>query len=192
MPGPYSTNTTADELVSDYASIIKGKVILTTGVSPGSLGAYFVQSIAKAQPAHLILATRNVDKLCQTAADITAANPGAKVRTLTLDLGSQESVRSAAAEVNAWDDIPAIDLLVNNAGIMAVDYKPSPEGIESQFATNHLGHFLFTNLIMKKIVASKEPRIVSVSSDGHRFGSVRFSDYNFDVRTKSAPSVPRS
>lgn len=181
MPGPYSTNTTTDELVSDYASIIKDKVILTTGVSPGGLGAFFVQSIAKAQPAHLILATRNAEKLAQTAADITAAHPNVKVRTLNLDLGSQESVRAAAAQVNAWDDIPAIDVLVNNAGIMAVEYTLSPEGIESQFATNHLGHFLFANLIMKKIVAANEPRIVSVSSDGHRLSPVRLSDYNFDV-----------
>ncbi|EEQ28765.1 hypothetical protein McanMca71_001163 [Microsporum canis] len=180
MPAPYNTNTTAGELVSDYAHLIKGKVILTTGVSSNSLGAVFVQSVAAANPSCLILAARNVGKLTQTAAEITAAHPTVKVRTLQVDLASLQSVRAAATEINAWDDLQAIDVLVNNAGIMAVDYRLSPDGFESQFATNHLGPFFFTNLIMKKIVAAKEPRIVVVSSEGHRLNPVRFHDYNFD------------
>ncbi|KKK13018.1 hypothetical protein P175DRAFT_0492380 [Aspergillus ochraceoroseus IBT 24754] len=181
MPAPYTTHTTTDELVSDYAPLIKGKVILTTGVSSGSLGGFFVQAIAKAKPAWLILAARNADKLAQMAAEITAAQPEIQVRTLQVDLGSLKSVREAAAQVNSsWDDIPVIDVLVNNAGIMAVDYQLSPDGFESHLATNHLGPFLFTNLIMKKIVAAREPRIVVVSSDGHRLNPFRFHDYNFD------------
>ncbi|EAL85138.1 short-chain dehydrogenase, putative [Aspergillus fumigatus Af293] len=181
MPAPYSTRTTTDELVADYAPLIKGKVILTTGVSSGSLGGFFVQSIAKAKPEWLILAARNADKLAQMAAEIAKAQPDVKVRTLKVDLGSLESVRDAAAHVNSWDDVPVIDVLVNNAGIMAVDYQLSPDGFESHLATNHLGPFLFTNLIMKKIVAAKEPRIVVVSSDGHRLNPFRFDDYNFDT-----------
>ncbi|KAF5856602.1 hypothetical protein ETB97_007102 [Aspergillus alliaceus] len=181
MPAPYTTHTTTDELVSDYAPLIKDKVILTTGVSSGSLGGFFVQAIAKAKPAWLILAARNADKLAQMAADITTAQHEIQVRTLQVDLGSLKSVQEAAAQVNnSWDDIPVIDVLVNNAGIMAVDYQLSPEGFESHLATNHLGPFLFTNLIMKKIVAAKEPRIVMVSSDGHRLNPFRFHDYNFD------------
>jgi NAD(P)-dependent dehydrogenase (short-subunit alcohol dehydrogenase family) len=193
MPAPYSTHTTTDELVTDYAPLIKGKVILTTGVSSGSLGGFFVQSIAKAKPEWLILAARNADKLAQMAAEITKAQPEVKVRTLQVDLGSLKSVRDAAAQVNSWDDIPVIDVLVNNAGIMAVDYKLSPDGFESHLATNHLGPFLFTNLIIKKIVAAKEPRIVVVSSDGHRLNPFRFDDYNFDVgRSMTARYPPRT
>lgn len=180
MPSPYNTNTTTSELVSDYAALIKDKVVLTTGVSPGSLGGFFVQSIAKAQPAWLILAARNTEKLAQLAAELTASHPAVQVRTLQIDLGSLKSVRSAANQVNSWDDIPVIDVVVNNAGIMAVPYKLSPDGFESQFATNHLGPYLFTNLIMKKVVAAKEPRIVNISSDGHRLNPIRFNDYNFD------------
>ncbi|KAJ5816973.1 hypothetical protein N7447_009206 [Penicillium robsamsonii] len=181
MPTPYTTHTTTDELISDYAALIKDKVILTTGVSSGSLGGFFVQSIAKAKPAWLILAARNADKLAKMAAEITTAQPEIQVRTLQVDLGSLKSVQEAAAQVNSsWDDIPVIDVLVNNAGIMAVDYQLSPEGFESHLATNHLGPFLFTNLIIKKIVAAKEPRIVVVSSDGHRLNPFRFYDYNFD------------
>lgn len=183
MPGPYNTQSTTDELVTDYRSLIKDKVILTTGVSAGSLGGTFVQSIAKSQPAWLILAARNPDKLSKTASEVAAANPDVKIRPLQLDLESLQGVRDAATKVTSWEDIPAIDVLVNNAGIMGVDYKLSPEGFESQLATNHLGPFLFTNLIMQKIVKAKEPRIVVVSSDGHRLNPFRFHDYNFDVHT---------
>ncbi|KAJ5450900.1 hypothetical protein N7491_000082, partial [Penicillium cf. griseofulvum] len=157
-------------------------VILTTGVRSGSLGGFFVQSIAKAKPAWLILAARNADKLAKMAAEITTAQPEIQVRTLQVDLGSLKSVQEAAAQVNNfWDDIPVIDVLVNNAGIMAVDYQLSPEGFESHLAMNHLGPFLFTNLIIKKIVAIKEPIIVVVSSDSHQLNPFRFYDYNFDV-----------
>lgn len=181
MPAPYNTHTTATELVTDYVPLIKGKVVLTTGVSPNSLGGYYMQSIAKASPACLILAGRTAAKIEQCAKDIALENPNVKIRTLQVNLGSYKSVRDAATQVNNWDDIPTIDVLVNNAGIMAVEYQLSEDGVESQFATNHLGPFLFTNLIMNKIVQSHSPRIVMVSSDGHRLGPIRFDDYNFDV-----------
>ena len=193
MPAPYNTHTTTDELVADYDSLINGKVILITGVSQGSLGGFFVESIAKAKPSRLILAGRNAEKLSQIEAAITAAQPGIKVSILQVDLGSLESVRNAAAQVNSWNDIPAIDVLVNNAGIMGVDYKLSPDGFESHLATNHLGPFLFTNLIMKKVLAAAEPRVVVVSSDGHRLSPIRFNDYNFDVsRSAWAKELPLS
>lgn len=181
MPHSYDTNTTADELIHDYADIIRGKVILVTGVSPGSLGACFIQSLANAKPSHIILAGRNTTKIKQTADEITSSNPDVQVRTLEIDLGSLSSVREAAAQVTAWNDIPAIDVLVNNAGVMALDYQLSADGFEYQLAANHLGPWLFTNLIINKILASKTPRIVIVSSDGHRLSPIRFDDYDFDV-----------
>lgn len=177
---PYNADTTATKLVNDYASLIKDKVVLTTGVSPNSLGGFFVQAIAKAKPSYLILAARNPSKAQQTSQEIIAAEPEAKIRTLQLDLGSFKSVREAAEKVKSWNDIPIIDVLVNNAGIMAPDYQISEDGFESQLATNHLGPFLFTNLIMSKVLASQNPRVVMVSSDGHRLNPIRFDDYNFD------------
>jgi len=185
MPAPYNTNTTTTELVTDYTSLIKGKVILTTGVTPGSLGGTFVQSIARANPACLILAGRNLAKLHQCGRDLKAENPNLKIITVQINLGSLTSVRNAAEYVNTNKDIPAIDVLVNNAGIMAVDYALSEDGIESQFATNHLGPFLLTNLIMGKILKSESPRVVMVTSDGHRLSPIRFDDYNFDVSVSS-------
>ncbi|KAF2497542.1 putative short-chain dehydrogenase [Lophium mytilinum] len=180
MSPPYGAETTGEELVQAFASQIKGKVILTTGVSPGGLGAFFVEVIAKAQPDLLILAGRDTTKVQKTADTITAAHKDVKVRVLKLDLASLKQIREAAATVNSWTDVPHIDVLMNNAGIMACDYGKSEEGFEKQFATNHLGPFLFTNLIIEKVIAASRPRVVMVSSDGHRLGAIRFDDYNFD------------
>jgi NAD(P)-dependent dehydrogenase (short-subunit alcohol dehydrogenase family) len=98
---------------------------------------------------------------------------------LQLDLSSLRIVRDAAAAVNSWDDVPKIDILINNAALMGWSFELSEDGIEKQFATNHIGAFLFTNLILPKIVAAKG-RIVNVSSAGHRFSPVRFEDWNFN------------
>lgn len=182
---PYDTNTTATELVVDYAPFIERKTILVTGVSPGSLGGFYVQSIAKAKPTCLVLAGRSANKLEQCAKEILVETPGIKIKTLEIDLSSLNSVRKAADQVNSWDDVPPIDVLVNNAGIMAVEYQLSVDGFESHFATNYLGPFLFTNLIMGKILKSASPRVVIVTSDGHRMSPIRFHDYNFDVRYAS-------
>ncbi|EHK45986.1 hypothetical protein TRIATDRAFT_264467 [Trichoderma atroviride IMI 206040] len=175
----YNTNTTGDDLLKDLSGEIQGKVIVTTGVTLGSLGGTFVQTIAKAQPAVLILAGRNLDKAQATADAIKTAHPNIDVRKVQLDLGSFAAVREAAATINSWTDMPHIDVLVNNAGIMGTDFKLTVDGYEEQFASNHLGHFLFTNLIMDKLLASKAPRVVGISSEAHRLSPIRWSDYNF-------------
>ncbi|KAF8875263.1 putative short-chain dehydrogenase [Gymnopilus junonius] len=173
--------STADELVVHYANYIKGKVIIITGVSPGSLGAYFVQVIAKGRPAWIILAAHDVKKAQQTEAAIAASNPDVKMRILPLDLESLQSVREAAAIINERSDIPVVDVLVNNAGKLSNEYGVTVDGFERQLATNHLGHFLFTNLIMDKILASSTWRIINISSDGHRLSLFHFEGYNFEV-----------
>ena len=181
MVRSYSATATAGELSTDLAHEIKGKVILATGVSPKSLGATFLETIASGQPALLILAGRDNTKLQRAANAITTSHSHVQVRLLQLDLGTLAAVRESAAVVNSWDDVPHIDVLVNSAGIMASDFALSPDGFETQLATNHLGHFLFTNLIMDKILASKSPRVVNISSDGHRLSPIRWGDYNFRV-----------
>lgn len=180
---------TAEQLASQLAAEIKDKAVLVTGVSPNGLGAAFATAIATANPSTLILASRNPSKTQQTADAIAASHPDITQHILKLDLASQSSVREAARELLSWD-LPRIDVLVNNAGVMATDYALTADGVESQFATNHLGHFLFANLIMGRLLASEAPRVVNVSSDGHRLGPVRFVDYNFDVRYAS--SLPLS
>ncbi|TFK91253.1 NAD(P)-binding protein, partial [Polyporus arcularius HHB13444] len=155
-----------------------GKTILVTGVTPGGLGAHFAQVVAAHKPKLLILAGRSGPKVAETARELEAAHPGVATRTLELDLGSQAQVRKAAAEVLSWPE--PIDVLVNNAGIMATPYGKTVDGIESQFGTNHIGHFLFTNLIIPKLLESKQgPRVVNVSSDGHRLSAIRWHDLDF-------------
>lgn len=176
---PYTSSTPISELVADYASIIKGKTILTTGVTPKGLGATFVEATAAASPELLILAGRTASKLQELSDTISATHPGVKIRHLIVDLSSMDSVRKAAEEVNGWDDVPEIDVVVNNAGVMAIPYSVTADGFETQFAADHLGHFLLTNLIMDKILASKSPRVVNVSSNGHSFSPVRHYDPHF-------------
>ena len=172
------------DLVKKYADNIAGKVILTTGVTQGGLGGQFVENIAAAKPGLLILAGRNLEKTKAMAEKLKQLYPDVPVRTLQLDLESLAAVRSAAEIVNSWDDVENIDVVVNNAGIMAIPFGLTADGYEKQFATNHLGHFLFTNLIMGKILSSKAPRIVSVSSHGHTLHPIRWADVQFDVRQK--------
>ena len=190
----FTFETTAEDVAEAFALQIRGKTVLTTGVSPGGLGAYFVETIARYQPKLLILATRDISKARETAQAISSASPGVETRLLELDLGSQAQIRKAAEEVNAYAE--PIDVLVNNAGVMACPYSTTKDGLESQFGTNHIGHFLFTNLIMAKIIAAGPgARTISVSSDGHRLSPIRFHDLNFSVRWSCSPMAafgPRS
>ncbi|RYP77762.1 hypothetical protein DL769_003328 [Monosporascus sp. CRB-8-3] len=180
MAPSWNRDTRASELVPYYAPQIAGKTILVTGVSTGGLGERFVKQIAVANPSILILAGRSTSKIRVVIDELGAAHPEIKVKALALNLLSLADVRKAAETLNSWADIPHVDVLVNNAGIMAVPYSKTEDGFESQFQTNHLSHFLFTNLIMGKILASKGPRVVTVSSGVHRVGHIRWSDYNFN------------
>ena len=185
----YSSKTTGSQLVNDLGANIKGKTVLVTGVTPKSIGARFVLAIAKASPRLIILAGRNIAAAQKTADDLGAINSAVGFKILSIDLGSFKSVREAATQVNSWTDVPAIDVLVNNGGIMATEWAQNDEGIEKQLATNHLGPWLFTNLIMNKLLASESPTVVIVGSFGHRLGAIRWGDYNFGVGC-SFPKLP--
>ncbi|CVL00534.1 probable oxidoreductase, short-chain dehydrogenase/reductase family [Fusarium mangiferae] len=180
MAPAFNAETTASELASYYSSFIAGSTILITGASPGSLGEGFVKHVADAEPATLILAGRSVSKMQGLIDELKTTHPSIQVKPLSLNLLSLSDVRTAAETVNSWADVPQIDVLVNNAGIMAVPFSLTEDGYESQFQTNHLSHFLLTNLIMDKILASKAPRVVFVSSHVHRVGHIRWTDYNFN------------
>jgi NAD(P)-dependent dehydrogenase (short-subunit alcohol dehydrogenase family) len=114
--------------------------------------------------ARVVLACRNPDKLAETERTIRAELPDALLERLVVDLASLASVRSAAAEAAAFGPL---DLLVNNAGIMAPPYSRSVDGFESQLATNHFGPFLLTGLLLPQQLAA-DARVVTVSSQMHR------------------------
>jgi NAD(P)-dependent dehydrogenase (short-subunit alcohol dehydrogenase family) len=139
-----------------------GRTALVTGVSVGGLGHFTALELARAG-ARVVLAGRNPDKLAETDATIRAEVPGAVLERLVVDLADLSSVRSAAAEAAAYD---SIDLLVNNAGIMATPYRRTVDGLESQLATNHFGPFLLTGLLLPQLASGG--RVVTVASQMHR------------------------
>jgi NAD(P)-dependent dehydrogenase (short-subunit alcohol dehydrogenase family) len=173
---------------SKYAVIVTANTdirspVLVTGVTPGGLGCETARVIALQGPKLLIIAGRSSAKLAEAEEILKAVAPGVATRQLKLNLGSLSDVRKAAAEVNGWDDVPTIDVVINNAGIMAQPFSLTEDGIESQFGTNHIGHFLFTQLIIDKVLAAGEgKRVVNVSSNAYKGGGVRFEDWNFKAR----------
>jgi NAD(P)-dependent dehydrogenase (short-subunit alcohol dehydrogenase family) len=100
--------------------------------------------------------------------------PGASLSVSELDLASLESVRAFASRMAA--EHPLVDLLINNAGVMGPPRRLTADGFESQFGTNHLGHFALTGLLLPSLLATGSPRVVTMSSVGHRMGSFRFDD----------------
>lgn len=141
-------------------------------------------SIASQSPALLILASRTQSKLDAVAKTVKTDYPGVDVRTVLLDLMSQDAVKRAAEEVCKMT--PSIDVVINNAGIMTPRKKLTTEGIEAQFGANHIGHFLFTNMLLSLLKASAKStspgstRVVNLTSLGHRLSPIRFHDYNFE------------
>lgn len=154
-----------------------GRTAVITGANTG-LG-YETATALAAKGAHVVLAVRNLEK-GKAAADLIArAYPGASVAIQELDLSSLESIRSAADELRAKYD--SIDLLINNAGVMMTPKSTTKDGFELQFGTNHLGHFALTNLLLDRVLAAPASRIVTVSSQGHRFvRGIRFDDLQWE------------
>jgi len=155
-----------------------GRTAVITGANTG-LG-YETAAALAAKGAHVVLAVRNLEKGKAAAERISAATPGASVAVQELDLSSLESVRAAAEELKARHD--AIDLLINNAGVMFTPRSTTKDGFELQFGTNHLGHFAFTGLLLDRVLAATGSRVVTVSSVGHRFArrGIRFDDLQWE------------
>ena len=139
-----------------------GRTALVTGVTVGGLGHATAVELARAG-ARVVLAGRNRDRLAETEAGIRVDVPDAELEVLVVDLADQSSVRDAATAATAYG---SIDLLVNNAGIMATPYRRTVDGLESQLATNHFGPFLLTGLLLPQLAPGG--RVVTVSSQMHR------------------------
>ncbi|KAL8708604.1 MAG: hypothetical protein Q9220_006540 [cf. Caloplaca sp. 1 TL-2023] len=172
----FSSTTTGKEVVKAFASSADGKVVVITGASKGGLGAETALSIATANPKKMILTGRSEGKIAPVLEQIKETNPNIETQFVALELGDQPSVRKAAAEIN--DSVSKIDILINNAGIMAVEnYVKTADGVESQFGSNHVGPFLFTNLIANKL--GENSRVINVTSMGYEASGIRFDDWNF-------------
>ena len=150
-----------------------GRLAVVTGANTG-LGFETARVLA-ARGASVVLAVRDIDKGKDAAARIAATAPGANVTVQPLDLASLDSVRAAAAELRAGH--PAIDLLINNAGVMFTPKQATRDGFELQFGTNHLGHFALTGLLLEQMLPVPGSRVVTVSSLAHRIRArINFDD----------------
>lgn len=151
---------------------LTGKVAVVTGGYSG-IGLETTRALAAAG-AKVYVPVRNVDKAAETLATIERG----EVIPLPMDLGDFASVRRFVAEM--LENESQIDLLINNAGIMACPEARIEGGWESQFGVNHLGHFVLTKGLLPALLAADSPRVVSLSSIGHRRGGVNFEDINFE------------
>ena len=153
----------------------RGRTAVITGANTG-LGFETARLLAE-HGATVVLACRDADRAAEAAARITALAPASTVRTLQLDLASAASIRRAAERLRAGH--PRIDLLINNAGGVRRRYAVTEDGFELTFATNHLGPFAFTGLVLDQLLTVPGSRVVTVSSIGHRRGTIDFDDLHF-------------
>ncbi|KAI1616778.1 short-chain dehydrogenase [Exophiala viscosa] len=175
----FTRETTGVEVVEELSDRVKGRTFIITGASESGLGAETAVALAHGHPEHLILLARSQARVNSVISQIKEISPNTKVDFVPVSLDDFDSVRSAAATINS--SIEKLHGLINNAGVMAPDnYAANKNGIEMQFATNHLGHFLLTKLLFPKIAAAAPgSRIINLTSLGHKISPVRFDDYNF-------------
>ncbi len=160
---------------------LTGKVAVVTGSNSG-LGFHIASDFANAG-ARVIMACRNPSKADDATNKIRSGSPSGTVETMTLDLGDLASVRRCAEQLSTTVD--RLDILGNNAGLMALDESRTVDGFETQFGVNHLGHFALTGLVLPLLLATPQSRIVNHSSFGHRPGNLRTDDPMFERRRYS-------
>jgi NAD(P)-dependent dehydrogenase (short-subunit alcohol dehydrogenase family) len=154
-----------------------GRVAIVTGSNTGI--GYEAAAVLAGKGAHVVLAVRNLDKGNAAVSRIKSASPTASVTLQELDLTSLDNIHKAADQLRA--DFPRIDLLINNAGVMYTDKGTTKDGFESQFGTNHLGHFALTGRLLDNMLGVEGSRVVTVSSVGHRIiAKIHFDDLQWE------------
>jgi NAD(P)-dependent dehydrogenase (short-subunit alcohol dehydrogenase family) len=146
-----------------------GRTVIVTGSNSG-LGLVTARELARAG-AHVILACRNTAKAEDAAAAIRHDVAGAKVEVAELDLGALDAVRAFTDDFEG-----GLDLLINNAGVMAPPRRETADGFELQFGTNHLGHFALTAGLLEHMEGREDARVVTLSSGAHRIGKITFDN----------------
>ncbi len=172
----FGHDSTTDEVLEGLS--LSGKHVLVTGGTAG-LGVETVRALAAAG-ASVTLTARDLDRGNAVAESIREATGNLSIDAVALELGHLESVRQCADKV--LDKHPAISILINNAGVMATPQLVTDDGFELQFGTNHLGHFLLTNLLVPALTAGAPSRVVSLSSRAHHMDGVNFDDIDFQYR----------
>lgn len=156
----------------------RGRIAIVTGANSG-LGSETALALAR-KGAHVVLACRDAAKAQSALRTIRGANPAASAEVMALDLASLASVRTFAEAFVARYE--RLDLLCNNAGVMAIPRRRTADGFEMQLGTNHLGHFALTGLLLPRLLDTPGARVVSVSSSAHRPGRIHWEDLQFERR----------
>jgi NAD(P)-dependent dehydrogenase (short-subunit alcohol dehydrogenase family) len=151
---------------------LKGRTIAVTGATSG-LGFEASRGFA-GRGARVVMACRNAAKAEAARQKILAEHPSASAEVMTLDLASLASVRQFAQDLAQRTD--RLDVLCNNAGVMALPRRETADGFEMQLGTNHLGHFALTGLLLPLLLATPDSRVVTQSSGAHRMGRIDFDD----------------
>jgi len=151
---------------------LSGTTAVVTGANSG-IGLEATRELARAG-AHVVMACRSTDRGAAARDDVAAADPAGSLSVRACDLASLDSVAAFAEGVAGDHD--AVDLLVNNAGVMAVPREETADGFELQFGVNHLGHFALTGHLLAALRAGEDPRVVTVSSGAHQQGEMDFDD----------------
>ena len=155
---------------------LTGRTALVTGSNSG-LGLASAKALAR-RGARVLLGCRDASRGGAALDAVKAAATGASPELVRLDLSNLTQIRDAAAAVRA--STPALDLLMNNAGVMATPSAKTADGFELQFGTNHLGHFALTGLLLDTLLAAPAARVVTTSSQAHRIGRIRFDDLQWE------------
>jgi NAD(P)-dependent dehydrogenase (short-subunit alcohol dehydrogenase family) len=156
----------------------EGRVIIITGANSG-LGAEASKILAK-KNATLVLTARSIQKGQKILEDIRQNNKNVQVELLELDLANLASIKVFAKEFQ--QKYSHLDVLINNAGVMACPFARTQDGFEIQLGTNHLGPFALTGLLMPILKQTKASRVVSTSSIVHNMGNIDFTDFNWERR----------
>jgi len=176
----FGRDTTTDEVLEGID--LSGRRFVITGAASG-LGRESARTLA-AHGASVTLLARNIMRAQEAVAEVGAAVRGADLEPGVADLGDLDSIRTFAESY--LDTHDALDVLMNNAGVMACPFGHTADGFETQFGTNHLGHFLLTALLYPALRAGEQPRVVTLTSAGHSRADVDLADPNFERTEYSA------
>lgn len=169
---PGSEATHGDTWTEADAGDLTGRVALVTGANSGI--GYETTRVLADHGAHVIMACRDREKAARARDKLESQLSRSSLELLDLDLSDQTSVHAAAQRV--IEHHARLDLLVNNAGVMGTPFRQTADGFQLQTATNHLGHFALTGLLLDRLVTTERSRIVTVSSHMHRLGRLRRDD----------------
>jgi NAD(P)-dependent dehydrogenase (short-subunit alcohol dehydrogenase family) len=157
---------------------LQGETVVITGANSG-IGLEATKMLA-AKGAHVVMACRSEEKAVNAMTDVKSQHPDASLEFMKLDLADLSSVRAFADELS--DKYEFIDRLINNAGLMAIPYRTTEDGFEMQLGVNHFGHFALTNLVLPLLAANDYARVITVSSNAHKLGSMDWNNLHAEQK----------